>query len=161
MGIAKTLAKAGKKVSKVVRDTAEQKGSIATRTSTSKTAIDEAKTLKDVSVARSQIKQMEDPELRKFFLAELKKKENKIRAKQAKEKDLAGRKSAQAASDRKAKPVTLPKTPFAKGGLTKPSASQSGLKKLPTAVRNKMGYMKSGGKVTKGHVDMRKGGLFR
>ena len=50
---------------------------------------------------------------------------------------------------------------FNRGGLAKPSASQSGLKKLPTAVRNKMGYMKSGGKVTKGHVDMRKGGLFR
>ena len=50
--------------------------------------------------------------------------------------------------------------PFAKGGLTKPTADQTGLKKLPTPVRNKMGYMKRGGKVTKGHVDMRKGGLF-
>ena len=52
-----------------------------------------------------------------FFI--LKKKENKIRAKQAKEKDLAGRKSAQSASDRKAKPVTLPPMPFAKGGSVK------------------------------------------
>jgi len=50
---------------------------------------------------------------------------------------------------------------YKRGGLTKPAADQAGLKKLPTAVRNKMGYMKSGGKVTKGHVDMRKGGLFR
>ena len=49
---------------------------------------------------------------------------------------------------------------FKRGGLTKPAADQAGLKKLPTAVRNKMGYMKRGGKVTKGHVDMRKGGLF-
>ena len=47
-----------------------------------------------------------------------------------------------------------------RGGLAKPTPKQTGLKKLPTAVRNKMGYMKSGGKVTKGHVDMRKGGLF-
>lgn len=50
---------------------------------------------------------------------------------------------------------------FKRGGLAQPNANQTGLKKLPTAVRNKMGYMKRGGKVTKGHVDMRKGGLFR
>lgn len=30
-------------------------------------------------------------------------------------------------------------------GLKKPKASQSGLRKLPTSVRNKMGYMKNGG----------------
>jgi hypothetical protein len=50
---------------------------------------------------------------------------------------------------------------FKRGGLTKPAADQTGLKKLPTPVRNKMGYMKRGGKVTKSHTDMRKGGLFR
>ena len=49
---------------------------------------------------------------------------------------------------------------FKRGGLTKPAADQTGLKKLPTPVRNKMGYMKRGGKVTKSHTDMRKGGLF-
>lgn len=49
---------------------------------------------------------------------------------------------------------------FKRGGLTKPAADQTGLKKLPTPVRNKMGYMKRGGKVTKGHTDMRKGGIF-
>jgi hypothetical protein len=79
---------------------------------------------------------------------------------QAAEVSRASRKSAQSAADRKSKPVTLPEMPFAKGGLTKPAADQTGLKKLPTPVRNKMGYMKRGGKVTKGHVDMRKGGLF-
>ena len=31
----------------------------------------------------------------------------------------------------------------------KPAASQKGLKKLPTAVRNKMGYMKAGGMAKK------------
>ena len=35
-----------------------------------------------------------------------------------------------------------------------------GLKKLPTAVRNKMGYMKRGGSVKSGSTDMRKGGMF-
>ena len=36
-------------------------------------------------------------------------------------------------------------TPKAKSGLKKPAAGQTGLKKLPTSVRNKMGYMKNGG----------------
>jgi len=33
--------------------------------------------------------------------------------------------------------------------LKKPTTEQTGLKKLPTAVRNKMGYMKEGGSATK------------
>jgi len=49
---------------------------------------------------------------------------------------------------------------FNQGGLAKPKPNQTGLKKLPTAVRNKMGYMKRGGLVKSGHTDMRKGGLF-
>ena len=35
------------------------------------------------------------------------------------------------------------------GALKKPSASEKGVKKLPETVRNKMGYMKDGGKVKK------------
>ena len=35
------------------------------------------------------------------------------------------------------------------GMKRKPAASQKGLKKLPTAVRNKMGYMKAGGMAKK------------
>jgi hypothetical protein len=35
------------------------------------------------------------------------------------------------------------------GALKKPTAKQGGLKKLPKTVRNKMGYMKDGGKVKK------------
>jgi len=71
------------------------------------------------------------------------------------------------------KPVSLPTAPkgaepergaakglFKRGGLTQPTPNQTGLKKLPTAVRNKMGYMKRGGTVKTGHTDMRKGGLF-
>jgi len=37
------------------------------------------------------------------------------------------------------------KTKMAKGGLKTPPKNAAGLKKLPSAVRNKMGYMKSGG----------------
>ena len=46
------------------------------------------------------------------------------------------------------------------GVLKKPSADQTGLKKLPNAVRNKMGYMKRGGMVRNGNLDFRKGGMF-
>ena len=44
--------------------------------------------------------------------------------------------------------------------LKKPTPKQAGLKKLPTAVRNKMGYMNRGGAVKSGSTDMRKGGMF-
>ena len=74
---------------------------------------------------------------------------------------------AQKASDRKSKPVSLKeelpplKSEMQKGGmLKKPTANQKGLKKLPTAVRNKMGFMKRGGLAKAGNMDMRKGGMF-
>jgi len=49
------------------------------------------------------------------------------------------------------------------GGLKMPSAEQTGLKKLPTPVRNKMGYMYGGGMMKKprmSSMDYRKGGLL-
>ena len=48
------------------------------------------------------------------------------------------------------------------GGLATPTAKQTGLKKLPSSVRNKMGYMYGGGMSNKknmGSMDYRKGGL--
>ena len=47
------------------------------------------------------------------------------------------------------------------GGLATPTPKQTGLKKLPTGVRNKMGYMYGGGMANKkmGSTDYRKGGL--
>ena len=51
---------------------------------------------------------------------------------------------------------------YSMGGLTKPTANQTGLKKLPSSVRNKMGYMYGGGMANKKKVtnmDYRKGGL--
>ena len=41
---------------------------------------------------------------------------------------------------------------YQRGGLKKPTADQKGLKKLPTEVRNNMGYMKAGGMTTKGYA---------
>lgn len=52
---------------------------------------------------------------------------------------------------------------FSEGGLKMPTANQVGLKKLPTQVRNKMGYMYGGGMAKKpktGSMDYRKGGLL-
>jgi len=46
--------------------------------------------------------------------------------------------------------------------MAMPKPNQTGLKKLPTAVRNKMGYMYGGGMAKKkktGNMDYRKGGL--
>jgi len=42
------------------------------------------------------------------------------------------------------------KTKMAEGGLKTPPKNAAGLKKLPSAVRNKMGYMKKGGMAKKG-----------
>jgi len=60
------------------------------------------------------------------------------------------------------KPLPPLKSEMQKGGmgLKKPTADQKGLQKLPTAVRNKMGYMKRGGMMKSGNNDMRKGGMF-
>jgi len=41
--------------------------------------------------------------------------------------------------------ANMKKKGYAAGGLKAPGAGQTGLKKLPTAVRNKMGYMNKGG----------------
>jgi len=80
----------------------------------------------------------------------------------ADESTKAGRSMQQKARDRKPFKGYDPSKdlPFNKGGLAKPKPSQTGLKKLPKTVRNKMGYMKRGGLVKTGHMDMRKGGMF-
>ena len=41
--------------------------------------------------------------------------------------------------------MRMKKKGYAAGGLKAPTANQKGLKKLPKAVRNKMGYMNKGG----------------
>ena len=51
----------------------------------------------------------------------------------------------------------MKKKGMAMGGLKKPAAGQAGLKKLPTTVRNKMGYAKNGGMMKK--KGMARGGM--
>jgi len=139
----------------------EKKGSVAKKMTVSATDIKQAKTANQFAAMQRRIDDMPDGLRKKTMQDLLDRQVKEFEKMQGEEVSRASRKSAQSAADRKSKPVTLPPMPFAKGGLTKPAADQTGLKKLPTAVRNKMGYMKRGGKVTKGHVDMRKGGLFR
>lgn len=50
----------------------------------------------------------------------------------------------------------MKKKGMAMGGLKRPTANQTGLQKLPSAVRNKMGYMQKGGMKKKG---MARGGM--
>ena len=49
---------------------------------------------------------------------------------------------------------------MAKGGMLK-TPDNPGLKKLPTEVRNKMGYMKKGGSVKKGYHKMPDGSMMK
>ena len=53
----------------------------------------------------------------------------------------------------------MKKKGMAMGGLKKPAAGAKGLKKLPTPVRNKMGYMNKGGTMKK--KGMARGGAMK
>ena len=138
----------------------EKKGSVAKKMTVSATDIKQADTANKLSTMQRRIDDMPDGLRKKTMQNMLDRQVADFEKMQAEEVSRASRKSAQSAADRKSKPVTLPEMPFAKGGLTKPADDQTGLKKLPTAVRNKMGYMKRGGVVKTGHIDMRKGGIF-
>jgi len=151
-------SKSGK--AKAAAKVTEKKGSIAKKMTVSATDIKQAKTANQFSAMQRRIDDMPDGLRKKTMQDLLDRQVKEFEKMQSEEVSRASRKSAQAAADRKSKPVTLPEMPFAKGGLTQPTPNQTGLKKLPTAVRNKMGYMKRGGTVKTGHTDMRKGGLF-
>ena len=142
--------------------TVEKKGSIAKKMTVSKTDIQQAKTANDFDNMQRRIDDLPDG-LRKNMMQDmLDKQVKKFEGMQAAELDKAGRKAAQSARDRGEFKGYTPKSPFQKGGmgLKKPTADQKGLQKLPTAVRNKMGYMKRGGMMKSGNSDMRKGGMF-
>lgn len=164
MGIlskAQKAARAARKAKEAAK-TVEKKGSIAKKMTVSKTDIQQAKTANQLDTMQRRIDDM-DNGLRKDMMQKmLDAQRAKFEKMQADELDKAGRKSAQSARDRMPFKGYDPSKdlPFNKGGLAKPAANQTGLKKLPTAVRNKMGYMKRGGLIKTGHTDMRKGGLF-
>ena len=164
MGIltkAQKAARAARKAKEAAK-TVEKKGSIAKKMTVSKTDIQQAKTARELDSMQRRIDDMDDGLIKQSMQGMLDRQRAKFEKMQSDELDKAGRKSAQSARDRKPFKGYDPSKdlPFNKGGLAKPKPSQTGLKKLPTAVRNKMGYMKRGGVVKTGHMDMRKGGLF-
>ena len=57
--------------------------------------------------------------------------------------------------------VSKKKKGYAKGGLKATKPDQKGLKKLPTPVRNKMGYMSKGGMAKKGVMSYNMGGMVK
>jgi len=57
--------------------------------------------------------------------------------------------------------VSKKKKGYAKGGLEATKPDQKGLKKLPTPVRNKMGYMSKGGMSKKGVMSYNMGGMVK
>tara|TARA_X000001382_G_scaffold108651_1_gene84563 strand:- start:442 stop:1536 length:1095 start_codon:yes stop_codon:yes gene_type:complete len=83
-----------------------------------------------------------------------------IDRKDAQEASAVGRKISSSLRKKPVKPLENPFEGMNVGGLAQTKSSQTGLKKLPTAVRNKMGYMNRGGSVKSGSTDMRKGGMF-
>jgi len=134
----------------------------------SETDIKEAKTANAFSTMQRRINDMPDGTRKKMMQSMLDSQMKKFESGQAADVDRAARASTQANRDRTMKGnVSLPEmkkgTPdreMNKGSLVQPKDSQTGLKKLPTAVRNKMGYMNRGGLAKSGSTDMRKGGMF-
>jgi len=57
--------------------------------------------------------------------------------------------------------VSKKKKGYAEGGLKATKPDQKGLKKLPTPVRNKMGYMSKGGMAKKGVMSYNMGGMVK
>lgn len=165
MGIltkAQRAARAARKAKEAAK-TVEKKGSIAKKVTVSKTDIQQANTARELDSMQRRIDAMDDGLIKRSMQKMLDAQRKKFEKMQADEVDKAGRKSAQSARDRKEFKGYKPKNPFAdmkQGGLIAPKANQKGLKKLPQAVRNKMGYMKRGGMMKTGHMDMRKGGMF-
>ena len=115
----------------------EKKGSIAKKATVSATDIKQAKTAADLDRMQRRIDNMDDGLIKKSMQKMLDAQRKSFEKMQAEEVDRAGRKSAQAARDRKMKDkVTLPEMPFSKGGMAT-------------------------GKPRKGHTDMRKKGMFK
>lgn len=128
-------------------NTVLKKGSIAKKTSVSATDIRQATESIELDRLKRRVEAMEDGNIKNALMALVKQRRKVITRRQADEVDKMGRRQQQTRRDKKMKgKVTLPETPFNKGGmLKKPSAGQTGIKKLPTSVRNKMGYFAKGG----------------
>ena len=119
----------------------------------SETAIKEAKSANALDSMQRRIDDLPEGVMKKAMQRMLNAQRTKFESGQAADVDRAARASTQANRDRTMKGnVSLPEmkkgTPdreMNKGSLVQPKDSQTGLKKLPSKVRNKMGYMNRGG----------------
>jgi len=150
----------------------------------SETAIKEAKSANALDAMQRRIDDLPKGVMKKAMQRMLDAQRTKFESGQAADVDRAARASTQANRDRKMKDkVTLGQSfegfkrdkdfekaeyeydankekGMNKGSLVQPKEGQTGLKKLPSKVRNKMGYMNRGGLTKSGSTDMRKGGMF-
>lgn len=136
MGILSKAAKAAAKARKASKEAqlVEKKGSIATKTTVTQTAIKEAKTANAMDAMQRRIDDLPEGNRKKAFQDMLDRQRAEFEAKQAADVDRVQRKQQQSARDKKMKgKVTLPPMPFNAGGM----ASR------------------------KGAFDMRKGGMFK
>lgn len=108
-----------RKPSKMDKETVDRKSSINKKRSVSKTDIMEATTANQLDAVQRRIDAMPDGNIKKSMQLMLTAQRKKFEAKQAADVDKAGRKSAQAARDKKPFKGYTPKSPFAKGGMAK------------------------------------------
>jgi hypothetical protein len=100
--------------------TVQKRGSIAKKATVSKTDIQQANTARQFDTLQRRIDGMNDGLIKKSMQKMLNAQRKQFEKMQAAEVDKAGRKSAQAARDKKMKgKVTLPPVPFKKGGYNK------------------------------------------
>ena len=112
-------AKSKQGKAKAAAKVTEKKGSIAKKMTVSATDIKQAKTANQFAAMQRRIDDMPDGNSKKMMQNMLDRQRKEFEKMQSEEVSRASRKSAQSASDRKAKPVTLPPMPFAKGGSVK------------------------------------------
>ena len=130
--IKKRVADSKKKKNEAEAKITPKKGSIAKKTTVSATDIKQAKTANQLDAMQRRIDDMPDGNIKTAYQKMLTAQRDRFEKMQADEVDTKTRKQQQSASDRKAKPVTLPPMPFNKGGMSS----------------------------HKGNFDMRKGGMF-
>ena len=130
--IEKRISDSKKKKNEAEAKITPKKGSIATKTTISATAIKQAKPANQLDAMQRRIDDMPDGNVKTAYQKMLTAQRERFEKMQADEVDTKTRRQQQAAADKKAKPVTMPEMPFNRGGM--PSR--------------------------KGNFDMRKGGMF-
>ena len=131
--IEERIAKKKKKKAEAEAKITPKKGSIATKTTVSATDIKQAKTARELDAMQRRIDDMPDGNIKTAYQKMLTAQRERFEKMQADEVDTMTRRQQQSVRDKKMKgKVTLPPTPFNRGGMSS----------------------------RKGNFDMRKGGMF-